>query len=127
MAENPITDNKMSIGLYSVKMNWLAKELGDIFKENYFEIELRMAWQSIIIWFTPCNFYRVYNFPFNESPLLVNGNEDFLIKFIVNSFMDELRFQLLNKPINDGSSFYSTRWSIMSKNMSSNNGGESNA
>ena len=127
MEENPITDNKMSIGLYSVKMNWLAKELGDIFKENYFEIELRMAWQSIIIWFTPCNFYRVYNFPFNESPLLVNGNEDFLIKFIVNSFMDELRFQLLNKPINDGSSFYSTRWSIMSKNMSSNNGGESNA
>ena len=127
MAENPITDNKMSIGLYSVKMNWLAKELGNIFKENYFEIELRMAWQSIVIWFTPCNFYRVYNFPFNESPLLVNGNEDFLIKFIVNSFMDELRFQLLNKPINDGSSFYSTRWSIMSKNMSSNNGGESNA
>ena len=127
MAENPITDNKMSIGLYSVKMNWLAKELGDIFKENYFEIELRMAWQSIIIWFTPCNFYRVYNFPFNESPLLVDGNEDFLISFIVNSFMDELKFQLLNKPINDGSNFYSTRWSIMSKNMGSNNGGESNA
>ena len=127
MAENPITDNKMSIGLYSVKMNWLAKELGDIFKENYFEIELRMAWQSIIIWFTPCNFYRVYNFPFNESPLLVNGNEDFLIKFIVNSFMDELRFQLLNKPINNESNFYSTRWSIMSKNIGNNNGGEHNA
>ena len=127
MAENPNTDNKMSIGLYSVKMNWLAKELGDIFKENYFEIELRMAWQSIIIWFTPCNFYRVYNFPFNESPLLVDGNEDFLIKFIVNSFMDELKFQLLNKPINDGSNFYSTRWSIMSKNIGNNNGGEHNA
>ena len=127
MAENPITDNKMSIGLYSVKMNWLAKELGNIFKENYFEIELRMAWQSIVIWFTPCNFYRVYNFPFNESPLLVNGNEDFLINFIVNSFMDELKFQLLNKPINDESNFYNTRWSIMSKNIGNNNGGEHNA
>ena len=127
MAENPNTDNKMSIGLYSVKMNWLANELGNIFKENYFEIELRMAWQSIVIWFTPCNFYRVYNFPFNESPLLMEGNEDFLISFIVNSFMDELKFQLLNKPINDEGNFYSTRWSIMSKNIGNNNGGEHNA
>lgn len=127
MAENTNTYNKMSIGLYSVKMNWLANELGNIFKENYFEIELRMAWQSIVIWFTPCNFYRVYNFPFNESPLLMEGNEDFLISFIVNSFMDELKFQLLNKPINDESNFYSTRWSIMSKNIGNNNGGEHNA
>ena len=127
MAENPNTDNKMSIGLYSVKMNWLAKELSNIFKENYFEIELRMAWQSIVIWFTPCNFYRVYNFPFNESPLLMEGNEDFLISFIVNSFMDELKFQLLNKPINDESNFYNTRWSIMSKNIGANNGDEHNA
>ena len=127
MAENTNTYNKMSIGLYSVKMNWLAKELGNIFKENYFEIELRMAWQSIVIWFTPCNFYRVYNFPFNESPLLMEGNEDFLISFIVNSFMDELKFQLLNKPINDEGNFYSTRWSIMSKNIGNNNGGEHNA
>lgn len=127
MAENTNTYNKMSIGLYSVKMNWLAKELGNIFKENYFEIELRMAWQSIVIWFTPCNFYRVYNFPFNESPLLMEGNEDFLISFIVNSFMDELKFQLLNKPINDESNFYNTRWSIMSKNIGNNNGGEHNA
>ena len=127
MEENPITDNKMSIGLYSVKMNWLAKELGNIFKENYFKIEIRLAWQSIVIWFTPCNFYRVYNFPFNESPLLVDGNEDFLISFIVNSFIDKLKFQLLNKPINDGSNFYSTRLNKKKKNMGSNNGGESNA
>ena len=41
MAENPNTDNKMSIGLYSVKMNWLANELGNIFKENYFEIVIQ--------------------------------------------------------------------------------------